>query len=216
MITRDSVLILATRSAGKLAELRPLVVAHGWEIETLADLGVDEVAEEALLEDAETFEENALAKARYFAARTGRAVLADDSGLAVDLLQGRPGVHSKRWSHRPDLEGAALDAENNALLLSTLRAIGGDPSVRRARYVCAAAFVAGDRSCVVRGETTGRILEAPRGIGGFGYDPLFLSDDLGVTFGEASREAKAAVSHRGRAFRALLDAVARGEFREPR
>jgi XTP/dITP diphosphohydrolase len=216
MITRDSVLILATRSAGKLAELRPLVVAHGWEIETLADLGVDEVAEEALLEDAETFEENALAKARYFAARTGRAVLADDSGLAVDLLQGRPGVHSKRWSHRPDLEGAALDAENNALLLSTLRAIGGDPSVRRARYVCAAAFVAGDRSCVVRGETTGRILEAPRGIGGFGYDPLFLSDDLGVTFGEASREAKAAVSHRGRAFRALLDAVARCEFREPR
>jgi len=216
MITRDSVLILATRSAGKLAELRPLVVAHGWEIETLADLGVDEVAEEALLEDAETFEENALAKARYFAARTGRAVLADDSGLAVDLLQGRPGVHSKRWSHRPDLEGAALDAENNALLLSTLRAIGGDPSVRRARYVCAAAFVAGDRSCVVRGETTGRILEAPRGIGGFGYDPLFLSDDLGVTFGEASREAKAAVSHRGRAFRALLDAVERGEFSGPR
>jgi XTP/dITP diphosphohydrolase len=216
MITRDSVLILATRSAGKLAELRPLVVAHGWEIETLADLGVDEVVEEALLEDAETFEENALAKARYFAARTGRAVLADDSGLAVDLLQGRPGVHSKRWSHRPDLEGAALDAENNALLLSTLRAIGGDPSARRARYVCAAAFVAGERSCVVRGETTGRILEAPRGIGGFGYDPLFVSDDLGVTFGEASREAKAAVSHRGRAFRALLDAVARGEFRMPR
>lgn len=205
-------LVLATRSAGKVAELRPLVAVHGWSVETLADLGMPELPEEALLEDADTFEANALAKARFFAARTRRAVLADDSGLAVDALQGRPGVHSKRWSQRPDLDGAELDAVNNALLVSTLDAISMELSVRRARYVCAAAYVSGDHELVVRGEATGVILPAPRGTSGFGYDPLFWSDDLEATFAEVSREAKAAVSHRGRAFRALFQAMAGGEF----
>ncbi len=128
--------------------------------------------------------------------------MADDSGLAVDALSGAPGVHSKRWSGRPDLDGQALDDENNRLLLARLGAAGS--ADRRARYVCAAAFVDGSRELVCRGETEGEITSDPRGANGFGYDPYFLSRELGRTFGEASREEKEIVSHRGRAFRALL------------
>lgn len=200
-------LLVATRSAGKLEELLPLVAQHGWRVETLADAGVAESSIEEQLETADTFEGNALAKARHFAALTGRIVLADDSGLEVDALQGRPGVRSKRWSERPDLDGPALDAVNNALLLSTLAPFGDEPSSRRARYVCAAACVHGPQAWVARGETTGHILTSPRGAGGFGYDPLFWSDDLQASFADVTRDAKAEVSHRGRAFRALLAIV---------
>lgn len=149
---------------------------------------------------AETFEENALAKARWFHRRTGMPTIADDSGLCVDALGGAPGVHSKRWSGRTDLEGQALDDVNNALLLSTLEGA----RTRRARYVCAAAYCDGAREIVERGETLGDIADLPRGSGGFGYDPYFLSDDLGRTFAEVSLEEKAAVSHRARAFARLL------------
>lgn len=198
-------LVLATRSAGKLRELMPLLEAHDCIGETLDDIGVAETVHEDALEEHATFEANALAKARYFAERTGRIVLADDSGLAVDALDGRPGVHSKRWSGRADLSGAALDAENNRFLQEALREaarFGRDE--RTARYVCAAAAVGPGGVLVVRGETTGTLLSAARGDGGFGYDPYFVSDDLGRTFAEVSKTEKAAVSHRGRAFRELL------------
>ena len=199
--------VLATRSVGKLAELLPLLERHGWRGETLSTLGISESPAEDGLELFDTFEANALAKARYFARLTGRVVLADDSGLEVDALEGRPGVHSKRWSGSP-LSGEALDAANNAFLLEQLRAAGaltdGD---RTARYVCAAACVWAEGERVVRGTTEGLLLTAPRGMGGFGYDPYFLSADLGRTFAEVDRSEKAAVSHRGRAFRALLDAL---------
>lgn len=193
-------LLLATRSAGKLRELRPMFAAAGLAVESLEEFGVVEHPDEDGVEAFDTFEENALAKARYFHGRTGLPVVADDSGLAVDALGGAPGVRSKRWSGRIDLSGQALDDANNAKLLARLR----DEPQRSARYVCAAAFTDGERDIVVRGVTEGAILDEARGEGGFGYDPYFWSNELGVTFGEASREAKEVVSHRGRAFRALL------------
>lgn len=181
------------------------------EVMSLDDAGIAESSEEDALEVYATFEENALAKARYFARLSGRPTLADDSGLAVDALGGRPGVMSKRWSGRADLSGQALDDENNRLLLEMLASQGrGD---RRAHYVCAAAYVDSARELVCRGEVGGRILEAARGAGGFGYDPFFFADELGKSFGEASREEKATVSHRARAFAGLLDQLAQHENR---
>jgi XTP/dITP diphosphohydrolase len=184
-----------------------MFAAAGVRAESLDDAGLVPTAEEDDLEVYDTFEGNACAKARWYARRLGRPVVADDSGLVVPALGGRPGVHSKRWSGRADLEGAALDAANNAQLVAAVTPL----SDRRAHYVCVAAWSDGTREITARGETHGSLLVAPRGDGGFGYDPYFLSEDLGVTFAEASREAKAAVSHRGRAFRALVDALRAGE-----
>jgi XTP/dITP diphosphohydrolase len=196
--------LLATRSGGKLRELEPLFAAAGFDVRSLAAAGVPEGEDELAIEQYLTFEENAVAKARYFHELTGLPTFADDSGIAVHALGGRPGVHSKRWSGRTDLSGQALDDANNATLLSALRGVDD----RRARYVCAAALVADGKEVVRRGEVAGCILQAPRGEGGFGYDPLFLAEELGRTFGEATLEDKLAISHRGRAFRALLGALA--------
>ena len=201
-------LLLATRSAGKLRELEPMLVAAGFAPETLDQAGLAATGDEDSLEAFDTFEANALAKARHFFARSGGVpAMADDSGLEVHALGGRPGVHSKRWSGRDGLSGPALDDANNALLLASLASLAGTND-RAARYVCAAAFVDDERAIVVRGETEGAIARVPSGSGGFGYDPYFTSDDLGVTFGAATREEKARVSHRGRAVRALLAAIA--------
>lgn len=199
-------LVLATRSEGKLRELAPLLSARGWQAVTLDTLGVvrhDD--EEDALEVFDTFQANALAKARYFAKRTGLVVVADDSGLVVEALGGRPGVLSKRWSGSP-LEGTALDAHNNRYLQERLAdAAREGRGSRRAAYVCAAACAWAGGECVATGRTEGRLLEHPEGTGGFGYDPYFWSDDLSAAFGTVSRDAKAAVSHRGRAFAALFD-----------
>ena len=196
-------LLIATRSGGKLRELRELFRGTGIAVVDLAEAGIAESVEEDDLENADTFEENALAKARYFAHRAKRAVIADDSGLEVDALGGQPGVRSKRWSGRPDLSGLALDEANNAKLLDALRGTAN----RTARYVCVAAFVDGSMELTRRGTSSGVIIDRPRGRGGFGYDPYFLSDELGETFAEASVEEKERVSHRGRAFRALIAAL---------
>ena len=193
-------LLIATRSGGKLRELRELFRGAGLSVVDLLEAGIASSAEEDDLENADTFEENALAKARYFARRAKRAVVADDSGLEVEALGGQPGVRSKRWSGRPDLAGIALDEANNARLMNALRGLTN----RRARYVCVAAFVDGASELTYRGESGGVILEQPRGQGGFGYDPYFLSEELGKTFAEASVEEKEQVSHRGRAFHALV------------
>ena len=197
-------ILLATRSAGKLRELRPMFARAGLDATDLTALGIAESEEEDALEAFETFEENALAKARFFARRSGLPTVADDSGLEVLALGGRPGVRSKRFSGRDDLRGRALDEANNAKLQRELAA----HSDRRARFVCAAALVGTDASEIVcRGETAGVILPAPRGVDGFGYDPFFQAEELGRTFAEAGVSEKEQVSHRGRAFRALLDAV---------
>jgi XTP/dITP diphosphohydrolase len=118
---RSGTILLATRSAGKLRELRPMFAAAGLTVVDLAELGIPESAAEEEVECHETFEENALAKARYFRERTGMAVVADDSGLEVEALGKRPGVRSKRWSGRADLHGQALDNANNTVLLQSLR-----------------------------------------------------------------------------------------------
>jgi XTP/dITP diphosphohydrolase len=199
--------LLATRSAGKLRELAPLFADAGIQAVTLDEAGIAESPAEDGLEVFETFEENALAKARYFRGLApGWTVVADDSGLEVAALGGAPGVRTKRFSGRGDLSGQALDDANNATLLKALE----DASDRRARYVCVAAVIDDSGEKTYRGETDGEILPGPRGIGGFGYDPLFLSAPLHVTFAEASRTEKERVSHRGRAFTALVRAMPKG------
>jgi XTP/dITP diphosphohydrolase len=196
-------LLIATRSAGKLRELRELFARAGLDVVDLNEAGVAPSAVEDDLEVADTFEDNALAKARYFAGLTRRAVIADDSGLEVAALGGRPGVRSKRWSGRTELAGLPLDAANNARLIDELRGLTN----RDARYVCVAALVDHGAERTFRGTAEGIILEEPRGTEGFGYDPYFFSSELEKTFGEASLVEKEGVSHRGRAFRALIEAL---------
>jgi XTP/dITP diphosphohydrolase len=196
-----AIVLLATRSEGKLRELRPLFGAAGLAVADLREASLPLSPDEDAVEAFDTFEANALAKARYFHALTGRPAIADDSGLEVDALNGQPGVRSKRWSGRIDLSGQSLDDANNARLLDAVR----DVHEPAARYLCAAAYVDGAREEMTRGETRGMIVRDARGVHGFGYDPYFFSVELGATFGESSREAKERVSHRGRAFRALLE-----------
>ena len=197
-------LLIATHSAHKLAELRELLRLERGELVGLDDLGIaDEPAETG-----ETFATNARIKARFGARRTGLPTLADDSGLEVDALDGGPGVRTRRYAGLN-----ATDAENNAKLLAALD--GLPPERRGARYVCVRALAlpgesADERAAVpmrtVRGTTRGRIARAPRGTGGFGYDPLFEpagEPPGGRTFGLWSTEEKGAVSHRGRAARRM-------------
>ncbi|HEY5788094.1 MAG TPA: RdgB/HAM1 family non-canonical purine NTP pyrophosphatase [Microlunatus sp.] len=188
--------VLATHNAKKLAELRRLVAAAGLEV---AVLGLDDLP--GYPEPAETettFERNALLKAREAVARTGRIALADDSGIAVDRLNGMPGVRSARWAGP-----GATDAANNALLLRQLDDVP-DPH-RTARFVCAMALVSPDGGEIVRhGVVQGRLLTAPRGENGFGYDPLFVPTGHEQTTAELDPAAKDAISHRGRAVRAIL------------
>jgi XTP/dITP diphosphohydrolase len=199
--------VVATRNRGKLRELLPLFeeLALGFELVT-----IDELAPDAeLREDALTFEENALAKARQASAATGLPALADDSGIEVDALGGAPGVHSARYAGV-----GATDAANNAKLVEALR---GVPAERRgARYRCVAAFVDPARGLEVTraGACEGRLLEAPRGTGGFGYDPFFvptlpvLVPERGLTMAELPLDEKNRLSHRAAAFRALASALA--------
>ena len=192
---------LATRSEGKMRELEPMLREVGFAPVTLTRLGIPHALEEEAIERFETFHENALAKARYFYARCGGLpVIAEDSGIEVAALGGRPGVRSKRWAGRPDLAGVPLDEANNAHLLTALRGMDN----RAARYVCEAAWVDAAGVRIARGECSGEIIDTPRGSNGFGYDPFFYSPELGKTFGEASFSEKAGVSHRARALRALL------------
>jgi XTP/dITP diphosphohydrolase len=143
-----------------------------------------------------TFEENAIGKAEYYGSFTGGYLFADDSGLEVDALGGAPGVHSARYAG-PD----ATDADNNALLLQRIR----DHSDRGARFVCVIALVKdGKLVRTFRGAVEGRILDAPRGAGGFGYDPLFYYEPFGCTFGEAPIADKMRVSHRAQALEAMF------------
>ena len=202
----QALMLVATRSQGKLRELRLMLEQAGYAPIDLADAGIPVEPAEESIEAFDTFEENALAKATYFHRLSGLPTIADDSGLVVDALAGAPGVHSKRWSRRADLSGQALDNANNAYLLSAISAVRS----RTARYVCVAAFAEGGRELTGRGETDGEIILSARGVNGFGYDPYFWSRDLNATFGESSVEAKAEVSHRGRAVRALLREIAMG------
>ena len=195
--------VVATRNRGKLVEIVDLLGGAG----ALELVTIDDVAPAAFLrEDEDTFEGNALAKARQAAAATGLPAIADDSGLEVDALGGAPGVWSARYAGEPSDDG-----RNNAKLLEALRGVPAEQ--RQARFRCAAAFVDGARALVIveSGACEGRILEAPRGSGGFGYDPLFLVPPVDKTMAELPLAQKNQLSHRAAAFRALAAAMrARG------
>jgi XTP/dITP diphosphohydrolase len=199
-------LLAATRSGGKQEEIRRVLVPAGIDVVFPDDLGLFQAPGEEALELAESFAGNARRKAEHFARLSGFPTVADDSGLEVLSLGGAPGIRSRRWAGASGT-AEAIDAANNAELLRRLR--GAPEARRRARYRCVLVFLetAGAVPEVFEGSCGGRILEAPSGRAGFGYDPLFWSDDLGKTFGEATAEEKDAVSHRGRALRALAEAL---------
>ena len=205
------VFLLATRSAGKLRELREIFDEFGLDVTDVSTLGIAESLAEDQLERFETFEENALAKARYFFDISGGLpTFGDDSGMCVDALDGEPGVYSKRWSGSEGLDRGALDAANNAKLVARMTAARRKDEMGftdSARYVCVAAFRDHSGIEMRRGEIEGRVLQSPRGSGGFGYDPYFEAPDMGGTFAESSIENTARNSHRSRAFRALLNAL---------
>ncbi len=196
-------LLIGTRSPGKTREIRELFAGLPFEISFPADRLLEPLPEEADLERTTSYVENAVAKARYYATRSGLAAVADDSGIEVDALGGAPGPRSARWS------ATGSDAENNTLLLERLTGVSDDK--RSAHYRCVVAFLATPSSVpeIVEATCDGFILTEPRGSGGFGYDPLFYSDELHMTFGEAPPSAKHRVSHRGRAFRALIEVLLR-------
>ncbi|NNG16406.1 MAG: non-canonical purine NTP pyrophosphatase [Gemmatimonadales bacterium] len=202
-------ILVATRSEGKQRELRRLFAAAGYEAVFPSDAGVAWSGDEEQLEVSDSFETNARMKAEYFAQKTSLPTVADDSGLEVIALGGQPGARSKRWAGvtGPPTE---VDAANNAELLRRLAGLA--EGKRRARYRCVLAYLP-RRSAppqIFQGICNGSILVQPTGNGGFGYDPLFLSDDLGKSFGEADQNEKDAVSHRGRAFRAFLGTLRQG------
>jgi XTP/dITP diphosphohydrolase len=183
-------LLLASNNPGKVREMREILAPLGVALKTPRDF--PQIPEPA--EDGATFEENAVRKARHWAEATGICTLADDSGLEVDALGGAPGVHSARY--------APTAPERNAKLLAALQDV---PRERRtARFVCVAAIAWPDGRVVTgRGECPGRIHDAPRGSGGFGYDPIFWLDEFGCTMAELPAETKNRVSHRGKALAAM-------------
>jgi XTP/dITP diphosphohydrolase len=185
-------LYCATGNLGKLREFRMAAGHAPVDIELVPGFRDMSPCDE----NGVTFEENAIIKARHYGRDVSKLLFADDSGLEVDALGGAPGVYSARYSG-PE----ATDETNNRLLLEKLRGV----SNRTARFVCVIALVQGDHiRGVYRGAVEGRIIDEPRGPGGFGYDPLFFHPPFGCTFGEASDEQKFSVSHRGQALRAML------------
>jgi len=188
-------LVLATGNPGKVAEFAALLAPHGLRLANLADF-----PDVAMPEEGDDYAANAAAKARTVAAATGLPALADDSGIEVEALDGRPGPRSARYG------GAGLDDRRRcARLLEELAATGD--AARRARFVCEAALAHPDGS-VERGfgECRGRILPAPRGAGGFGYDPIFEPDGYDCSMAELPAATKDRISHRGRALAALARA----------
>jgi XTP/dITP diphosphohydrolase len=195
-------LLLATRSDDKVREIRQILapVFRG-RIITLREANVPVGDEEEFIEAFDSFLANAHAKAEFFRRVTDLPTLADDSGLHVHALHGAPGVRSKRFSGS-SASGVDLDRDNNQRLLAELH--GVPPQQRGAHYLCAAVLhLADGRSFSAIGTCHGSILESPRGTAGFGYDPLFLDPDTGLSFGETDPAVKNARSHRAQAFRAL-------------
>lgn len=187
--------LIATKNPGKVAELRTLLADAAFDLLALTDFpGVGEVEEIGL-----TFSENAQIKAAGYALRTGLTALADDSGLEVQALDGRPGVLSARYGP----QGSGFDEKMQQLLDELAET--GDKN-RRARFVCsmAVADVSGEILVAAEGRCDGRIAQKPRGTGGFGYDPIFVPDGFDQTFGELPSEIKQEISHRARAFREII------------
>jgi XTP/dITP diphosphohydrolase len=195
----SATLVLATRNHGKVGELQAILTGAGVDV---ALVGMDAFPEvHDVVEDGLTFTDNALKKARETAVATGLAAVADDSGLCVDALGGMPGVFSARWAGRHGDDAANLD-----LLLAQISDVADEH--RGGRFECAAALaLPSGESRVVSGTIEGTLLRARRGTGGFGYDPIFLPHGHDRTTAEMSAEEKNAISHRGRAFRALAPLI---------
>ena len=193
-------LVVATRNRGKLLEIRAMLNGLVASVHCAADFaGFPDT-----VEDGATFDENALKKAREAVRFCGLPALADDSGLVVDVLEGRPGVYSARFAG----EGAG-DAANNAKLVGELA--GTQPEAKTAAFVCVLAFVTPEGAeHLFTGRVGGRILDTARGEGGFGYDPLFLVDGYGQTMAELGVEEKNRISHRGQAFRLFRKYLQKG------
>lgn len=187
-------LVMATRNAGKLREIRRLLAESGIEVLSLADFpDLPEVEEDGL-----TFADNARKKGETIARQTGRLTLADDSGLEVAALDGAPGVHSARYAGT-----GSDDQANNRKLLAALSGVAAEG--RQAAFVCVMALCSPAEEChFFRGRVEGEILPAPRGEGGFGYDPLFLVPEFGRTMAELPLDLKNRISHRGQALRQAL------------
>lgn len=203
--------MIASRSPDKLREIRQILEPDSEiSVHDLLELGIEERSEEEGIEVYDTFADNALAKARYYSGRAGMLALADDSGLCVDALDGAPGVYSKRFSGRTELRGRELDRANNERLLHLLAGVSG--TERGAHYRCAVALFdpTSSAATVVEGRCGGRILEVPRGGGGFGYDPLFQPDDFPTSFGEIDPVDKNRISHRAAAVRLAAEVLRRG------
>jgi XTP/dITP diphosphohydrolase len=193
----DVELLLASQNPGKLQEMRQLLAGLPVRVLSPADVGIHEAPEET----GTTFLENAALKARHYGRLSGRLAVADDSGISVDALDGEPGLYSSRFGG----EGAT-DDDRNRLLLERLK--GLPPNRRGARFTCAVAVARGGEVIFAVEETAeGRIAEEPRGSNGFGYDPIFFFPPLGLTFGELPRAEKDRVSHRGKAFARLREAL---------
>ncbi len=185
----------ATGNAGKLREFQRAAAQAGIEIEGLPDFR--KIPE--CVEDGATFADNAILKARHYAPYTPGPVFADDSGLVVDALGGAPGVYSARFAGPH-----ATDEANNRLLIERLRGVEN----RRARFVCVIALLdKGEIRGLFEASVEGEMIDTPRGPGGFGYDPLFYYPPFGQTFGEATEAQKLSVSHRGQAFRKMLETL---------
>ena len=191
-LQRGERLVVATHNPGKLREIEQLVAPHGMSVVSAGGLGLPEPEETGT-----TFEENAVLKAAAAAAASGLPALADDSGLAVEALAGAPGVYSARWAGPgKDFAVAMRSVEDK------LQALGaGKPEDRRAYFVAVLALALPDGSHdLFRGEVHGTLTWPPRGLNGFGYDPIFVPDGHDTTFGEMTPDEKHALSHRARAF----------------
>ena len=189
-------LVLATRNAKKLAELDRLLAGAGLDVQILGSDAFSELPE--IEETGSTFAENSLIKARAVSTHTGLIAIADDSGLCVDALNGQPGIYSARWAGQ-----GATDESNVDLVLEQIREV--EPARRTAHFACAAALVLpSGEEYVVHGQVNGVLLTQRRGVGGFGYDPIFLPDGFDITTAEMTSEQKDAISHRGQAMRALV------------
>lgn len=191
-------IVVATKNAGKVAELAATLAPLSITVRAVSEYG--DIAEPE--ETGTTFAENSILKARYYAEKTGCACLADDSGLEVDALEGRPGVYSARYAGP-----GATDSANNDKLLTELS--GRPNAARTARFRCVLAFYEPTgQTMTADGTCEGTILQAPRGSGGFGYDPLFYMAPFNKTLAEMSVQEKNAVSHRGKAVAVMVDKLA--------
>lgn len=192
-------IIFATKNLGKLKEVKHVISER--EIELLSLNEFDNVGE--IVEDGNSFEENAIIKAKHVYKLFGIPVIADDSGLVVEQLNGEPGIYSARYAGMN-----ATDEENNLKLISKLLHL---PQPHKAKFVCAAVYFDGKRLIKSEGEVIGQILHEPRGTNGFGYDPLFLPNGFSKTTAELELEEKNKISHRSKAFKSLFKMIIKGE-----